>query len=828
MTPMMEQYLQVKSKYEDAILLFRLGDFYEAFFEDARIVSRQLQLVLTSRNSNPMAGIPHHALDNYLKKLVVAGFKVAICEQVEDPAQAKGIVRREVTRVVTPGTVIEDSILEFSENSFLSAVSHNGSFFVCLLDISTGKFLVFERQDWESARDVLFKYGVVQLLVPEGTEWSYRLSAVRQVNPSLFTEQLPSWYFDVQQANAGICRVYGVKDFSFLELPPRALPLVGALLKYLELQHMDAFSHLDVPRVMRDDNALVLDSITVENLNLVNPTRGARGKSLFDVLDATVTAMGKRLLKSWLLAPLVERSAIHARQAHVAELAQSDEETREISAQLAGMYDLERIVSRLVYARATPKDLASLRGTLQLVPGLRERILGMETFQPLLQQMDPLSELESFLSGALFDEPGSPGDGDVIRHGFHDDLDEVRDLLSGSDARLKSLEEEEKKRTGIPSLRIRRNNVYGYFIEVTKAHLHKVPDNYERKQTLVSSERFISPALKPIEQKLNHAREMVEQLEREVFSHVCEHVLQYLPRLKVLSGALAQMDVLSSLALVGVQNRYCLPTFNERGELSIEDGRHPVVEQYEPDFIPNGIALDEAKRFVILTGPNMSGKSTYLRQVALICLMAQMGSMVPASRVSLPLLDRIFTRIGARDDLASGKSTFLVEMSETATILNNATERSLVVLDEVGRGTSTYDGISIAWVVSEYLFNQVGCFTVFATHYNELTEMARLYPGLLNLRVKTLEKEDGVVFLHRVEPGVADKSYGIEVARLAGLPPEVVDRAYEVLETITSEKSLEERVRVLGYSQIQKMQQKAPSKKRLPRNQMNFLQEEEK
>lgn len=816
LTPMMQQYMDIKSHFQDAILLFRLGDFYEAFFEDAKQISRVLQLVLTHRNGNDMAGIPHHALNNYLKKLVEAGLKVAICDQVEDPKQATGIVRREVTRVVTPGTVIEDSILQETTNSYMASVmASKDGFFCVLLDISTGGSMVFQRKQWQELEDIVKKFQTVQLLYPEGFEAEIAVHRLKKQFSDLYIEALPRWYYNYDEAVAQLERVFDVGDISFLELPSDACSLYGATLKYLDYQHMDAFDHLTRPVYMNDLQRLLIDNTTVENLDLIGDSRDKRSASLFNVIDRTVTSLGKRKLKEWMLSPLRNQEAIQSRLDHVRALFEDEWLRTSLEQALDEVYDIERILSRLSYRKASPADFVSLRSTLEKIPEIIQLLQDHPVFGDILNHLDPISKLKILLEQALYDEPDSQiGLGKTIKEGFDEELDEYREILTGSGKKLKELEAYERERTGISNLKIKQNKVFGYYIEVSKAHTSKIPDDYVRKQTLVSSERYVSDALKPIEEKLTMAAERVETLERQAFNQLMEQAIGFIPPLKENAFALACLDSYLSLAKLAVEKNYCEPTFNNNRILRIEEGRHPVVECFEENFIPNDIALDQNSSFIILTGPNMSGKSTYLRQTALTCLMAQMGSFIPAKTAQLPILDRIFTRIGARDDLSSGKSTFLVEMSETATILNNATEDSLVILDEVGRGTSTYDGISIAWVVSEYLHNKIGAYTIFATHYNELTELANLYDGMKNLCVKVLEENKEVIFLHKVEEGISSKSYGVEVAKIAGLPKEVVERAHEVLDTITNEKNLEGKIRVLGLKQMDEIKKKSRSTSR--------------
>ena len=817
----MKQYMSIKSKYEDAILLFRLGDFYEAFFEDAKKISKVLQLVLTHRNGNDMAGIPHHALDNYLKKLVEAGLKIAICDQVEDPKEAKGIVRREVTRVITPGTVVEESMLVENQNSYLASVMEKDIFYCVLLDITTGYSMIFKRESWRELEDIIRKFDTVQLLYPEGIRHEKDIQLVKNQMKGLYTEALPGWYYNNDESVSQMKRVFKVKDISFLELSEDACSLFGATLKYLDLQHMNAFDHLSRPIFMDNSDKMILDNITVENLELISKRGDKTSYALFDVINQTSTSLGSRRLKDWLLSPLKDEKMIRNRLDHVRVFVDHQFLLEEINEYLDEVYDIERIISRLSYKKITPADFVSLRSTLRKIPQIISTLSEEETFSDIINKLDPLDALSLLLNNALKDEPDNQiGLGKTIKEGYSEILDDYRELLHGSGKKLKELEAYERERTGISGLKIKKNKIFGYYIEVSKSQTSKIPEDYVRKQTLVSSERYISDALKPIEEKLNSAFEMVEEIERQLFRELIDKTMGYIPLLKQNAFALACLDVYSALAKVAKDNNYAEPDFNTEGIMKIEEGRHPLVEwsfhknkASSGQFIPNDIMMDKKKNFIILTGPNMSGKSTYLRQIALISLLAQIGSFIPAKAANLPILDRIFTRIGARDDLSSGKSTFLVEMSETATILNNATDESLVILDEVGRGTSTYDGISIAWVVSEYLYNTIQSYSVFATHYNELTELANIYNGMSNMCVKVLEENNEVVFLHKVTEGISSRSYGIEVAKIAGLPESVVKRAHDVLETITTEKNLDEKIRVLGLQQMENIKKKMQKNK---------------
>jgi len=838
LTPMMRQYHEIKARYPDSILLFRLGDFYEGFLEDANILSRTLQLVLTSRNSIPMAGIPYHALDPYLKKLITAGYKVAICDQIEDPAQAKGIVKRDVTRVVTPGTVIEDGLLEQGDASFLACIVEGNCFSILFLDISQNHGMIFIHETWEEVIDRLCQYRPSQVLLSEGRQWEYRKDHLSKALPGMFIELLPSWYFNPSKASEEVRKACSSKgsrlhNTDFLEYPKEALIALAATVKYMDYQKLSLSTTITPPKLIRSDEFMGIDAATQENLDLLPQKRGnGKGRSLFQHMNRCKTAAGARLLRTWIHAPIRDLAEIQERQDLVQGFLENPQGLDSISLALEETYDLARIIVRLQLNKSSVKDLVFLRKTLSQVPALHDSMLTLFDYNPsysflhrsLISWLDPMPKLSQYLKTALKQDPsGHLGDGKTIEIGFDDGLDEYRDLMIKTDERLLSMESAERARTKISSLKIGHNNVYGFYIEVSKAQMARVPDDYIRKQTLVSNERYTTKNLQELEEKITHAREWVSRLEHTAIERVITEITAYHEPLYLLSTALATIDVLQGFARSALQFGYCRPIFTQTPKIEIHQGRHPVLEIEEEHFHPNDLLMCGKERFVILTGPNMSGKSTFLRQSALICVMAQMGSFVPAQKAILPVVDRVFSRIGARDDIASGKSTFLVEMSETAAILHHATEQSLVLLDEVGRGTSTYDGISIAWAVSEYLHSVLSPFCLFATHYNELTELATVYPGIVNMRVKVLEEEGEVIFLHQVEPGTSDKSYGIEVARIAGLPSHVVERAAEVLDAITRENHLKERVRVLGERELEHVKKSARTRRRISDQQLTIF-----
>src|SRR5258705_1872203 len=818
-TPLMQQYNAVKTRYPHALLLFRLGDFYELFYEDAIIAARELQITLTSRNREkgepiPMCGVPYHAADSYIARLIRAGFKVAICEQMEQPGPGKKLVRREVTRVITPGTATDVAVLDARENNFLAAVAQNSSAAIiglALVDLSTGEFQATEFSGpaaEESLRDEL------QLIRPRETLLPRPQQLFETAKTSLIDgvggveTRVEDWVFHPDYAERILREQFGVAELTGFGLDdhPQALSAAGAVVHYLrensargdDAPSVEALRHLDRVRYYEQHDALVLDPVSVRNLELLAPIftedagRTSAPTTLIAALDVTVTGMGARLLRSWVLRPLIESEAIEARLVAVAHLVQQTVVRGEIRKELKGILDLERLTSRITLGLATPRELAALRKSLVQLPVLRNFLTpppvgGSELLRHLHQEIDELADVRERLERAIADEPPALAtDPGMIRSGYHAELDDLRNLSQHSKQIIAPMEERERKRTGIGSLKIRFNQIFGYYIEISKANMHLAPADYERKQTLVNAERFTSSELKEYERKILAADERILEIERQLFVDVRSSVAAKATRLRRTAAAVAQLDVLTAFAKLAADRGYVRPEFNSTGELLIIGGRHPVIEellrQKGERFIPNDLCFEPGRQqLLLITGPNMGGKSTYLRQSALIVLMAQMGSFVPARQAKLPITDRIFTRIGASDNLARGRSTFLVEMSEVAAILNHATPASLVLLDEVGRGTATFDGLSIAWAVVEHLQKHTRARTLFATHYHELTELAELLPAVKNVHVSVKETPNEIIFLRRVEPGSADQSYGIEVARLAGLPRSVIERAREVL-----------------------------------------------
>ncbi|MBN2710904.1 MAG: DNA mismatch repair protein MutS [Planctomycetes bacterium] len=794
-TPMMEQYHAIKSQHTDKILFFRMGDFYEMFFEDAKIVSRELGLTLTSRdkgeNPVPMAGAPHHQGDRYIKELIEKGYKVAVCDQLEDPAQAQGIVKRGVTRVVTPGTVLEDNCLKSHSNNFLAAVTSDGSKAgLAYVDISTGEFFV-SYLDFETLGDELERLAPSETLVPAAQALPDKplAKALRFRAVGVLTER-DDYHFDPGHSERVIKEHFGVQNLSGfgIEDAPHATGAAGAVLEYINETQKTSLAHIRRLRLINRGEHLILDRTTQRNLELTHPLMsGGKSATLLSVIDRTKTGPGGRLIKSWLLRPLTNLEIILSRQDGIRDFMEDHILRAELREHLAGIADMERIMARVITNRANPRDLAALAASIGRLPGISAlaESLRAPILQNLVAQVDTLDDLGDLISECLVDEPPVQiKDGGIIRDGYHPELDELRSIASGGKDWLANFQKAEQERTGIPSLKIGFNKVFGYYIEITKAHKDKAPAEYDRKQTLVNAERFITPQLKEYESKVLGAEERISRIEYELFSELREKVALNVERVQTVARALAELDVLASLAEVGATNKYIIPEVHEGIHTEFIAGRHPVLETMIPDgeFISNDTIFDpETCRLMIITGPNMAGKSTYIRQVALLTILAQMGAPVPAEKAMVGVADRIFTRVGAADDLSRGQSTFMVEMSETANILNNATERSLVILDEVGRGTSTFDGVSLAWSITEFLHHDLKARTLFATHYHELAELGVILDRAENFNVAVRDWGGEVIFLHKIQPGSCDRSYGIQVGRLAGIPQPVIERAQEML-----------------------------------------------
>ncbi|HVX60781.1 MAG TPA: DNA mismatch repair protein MutS [Pirellulales bacterium] len=786
---MMQQYFDAKAACPDAVLLFRMGDFYETFHDDAKLVARVLNLALTSRdkgeNPIPMAGFPHHQLESYLGKLIAAGHRAAICEQVEDPRQAKGLVRREVTRVVTPGTVTDDALLDPHECNFLLAMVDGPLVGLAWVDLSTGRFLAAQIPP-DRLADEIARIGPVECLLAEEADDP----AVRFDERVVLTRR-PGWVFSHTAARDALARHFGtqtLEGFGFEDGDVPAVRAAGAILEYLTETQKTSLGHIDRLIPYRVGQTLEIDEATRRSLEISKTMReGRREGSLLDVLDRTITAMGSRLLGDWVGNPLTDLKAIDERLDAVAELVDNARLGDELREQLKRIYDVERLLARVTTGRASPRDLNFLARTLRTLPTLKAKLTARTSalLSRLEAELDLCPDIRSQLDAALEEEcPLVSREGGFIRDGFNAELDALRELTTGGKQWIARYQAEEAERTGIPNLKVGFNNVFGYYLEITHTNRDKAPAHYIRKQTVKNAERYITPELKEYEEKVLSADEKAKDLEHELFLELRELVMAGARRLRGTAQALSQIDVLAALADLARDRGYCRPALVEEPALHIVDGRHPVLDLRLTDgsFVPNDVAAGpEDGMLLLITGPNMAGKSTYIRQAALLTLLAQIGSFVPARQATIGVADRIFARVGASDELARGQSTFMVEMTETARILNTASERSLVILDEIGRGTSTYDGVSLAWAVVEYLHDHVGCRTLFATHYHELTDLASSLSGVKNLNVSVREWQDDVVFLHKIIDGAADKSYGIHVARLAGVPREVLERAKQIL-----------------------------------------------
>jgi DNA mismatch repair protein MutS len=786
-TPLMRQYHAVKQQVPNTLLLFRLGDFYELFYEDAVTAARELEITLTSRNKDrgepvPMCGVPYHSAENYIARLVQKGYRVAICEQMEDPRFTKKLVKREVTRIVTPGTATEGNLLRSHENNFLAAVARQKDWVgLAWVDVSTGEFRATELAAGDVA-SAIESLGAREVLVADGGE----------ALPGLKTT-LDGWVFGFDYAERTLKEHFRLHslDGCGLGQRPLATGAAGAILHYLRDTQRSALDHLEAPTYFERSEAMLLDAVTVRNLELVEPLFAGESKevTLLSVLDRTQTGMGGRMLRARLLKPVLSLEEIEARLDAVGEFQANTILRARVREVLGEILDLERLLAKVTIGNANPRELLGLGQSLARVPQLRLLLADVRAVRLSAnrEQLDEVAEVRDAILGALADAPPvNFNDGGVIRDGYDEALDELRDISRNSRRYIAEIETRERARTGIASLKVRFNNVFGYYIEISKANLHLAPPDYERKQTLVNAERFTTPELKELEAKILDAEEKMLALEREIFARLRLATAAAASRIRRTAAAVAEIDVAASLAEVAVASSFTRPKFSLRGEMQVIAGRHPVIEKLgereAQRFIPNDLYLSPDSKFLaLITGPNMGGKSTYLRQTALMVILAQMGSFVPAREAVLPLVDRVFTRIGAADNLARGRSTFMVEMTETAAILNTATANSLIVLDEIGRGTATYDGLALAWAVVEFIHETIRAKTLFATHYHELTELAEQLEGVANFHVSVKEAGDQIIFLRKVEPGAADRSYGIEVARLAGLPPRLIERAREIL-----------------------------------------------
>jgi DNA mismatch repair protein MutS len=803
-TPLMRQYQQVKAKYPDTVLLFRMGDFFETFDEDAKITSKVLGIVLTKRGNGtagetPLAGFPHHALDTYLPKLLHAGYRVAICEQLEDPKFAKGIVKRDVIEVVTPGVLFSDKVLEQKQNNYLAAVAlslplatGNDAIGFAFIDVSTGEFGVSEFP----LRQLTEQIGNLQpqeLLVQKRDLEAIKALCGERIH--LLYSKVDDWVFNADYAYELLINQFktqSLKGFGVEEMHVGIIA-AGAVMNYLQETQKTNIPHIKKIVPYDVSEYMLLDASTKRNLEITTTISGQLDCTLFSIIDRTLTPMGGRMLKQWINRPLKRLEPICSRLDAVKELVSNEPVRRKIREELDSIGDLERLIVKIATGRANPREMNQLKAMLAQIPNLKFQISNLKsiTIKNLNDRLDPLADIVSTIGQAIADDPPMTlVDGGVIRKGYNAELDEIRLLAFGAKDWVAKHQQSERERTGISSLKIGYNNVFGYYIEVTHTHKDKVPENYIRKQTLTNAERFITPELKEYEEKILHAEEKILALETRIFNELRQVIAEYIGTIQANANAIAMLDSFVSLAEVAVENHYICPTVDDSLRIYIEAGRHPVIEKLLPPgehYTPNNTQLDTASdQILIITGPNMSGKSSYLRQVGLIVLLAQIGSFVPAVSAHIGIVDRIYTRVGASDNIASGESTFLVEMHEAANIVNTATQHSLVLLDEIGRGTSTFDGISIAWALTEYLHNHIGAKTLFATHYHELNELADVFPRIRNYKVDVREYGDKVIFLHKVLPGFADHSYGIQVAQMAGLPEEVTERAKSVLKNLES------------------------------------------
>ncbi len=804
-TPLMRQYFEIKSKYKDTILLYRMGDFYETFEDDARLVHKILGITLTKRANGKaahvaLAGFPYHALDSYLPKLIRAGYRVAVCEQAEDPKTAKGIVKREVTEIVTPGTTLSDKILDQKTNNYLACIAtgirDEQSFFgLSLIDASTGEFLAGEL-DLSAMKDYLTMIAPAEIVVPF-TAYEEIKKILQPANHQAIVTRQDDWLFQENFAYdtlTGHFKTHSLKGFGLQDYP-LAMTAAGVALHYLKETLRTSLSQINRIAYLSHTDTMILDAVTLHNLDIFDSAQtGSQNGSLIAIIDYTLTAMGARMLKQRIVRPLRNADAVNARLDAVQELIDESPLRQKLNVGLKEFSDIERLIAKICSNRATPREVCALSQSLQLLPGITESLSRCDArhLQRIRSEMPDLAFLSNEINRILSEEPSAQiKDGKIIRTGFDPELDRLRSIAYDGKNYLAQLQNRERERTGINSLKVHYNHVFGYYIEITHVHKDKVPSDYIRKQTMVNAERFITPELKEYEEKILTAEDQILRLEQEIFDRLRNHIASHAGVIQKAASLIAETDFYLSLAECAIAHKYRRPAVNDGGKITIVNGRHPVVEKILPPdqpFIPNDVRLSDEEQILLITGPNMAGKSCYLKQTGLIVLLAQTGSFVPADQAEIGIVDRIFTRVGASDNLAAGESTFLVEMNEAANILNNATSQSLILLDEIGRGTSTFDGLSIAWAIVEYLHNHPKNKpkTLFATHYHELVEIAELLPGVRNYNMQVNKYQDKIVFVRKVVPGGCDHSYGIEVAKLAGLPPEVVRRAKEVMKNLES------------------------------------------
>jgi len=828
-TPMMQQYMEIKKQYKDCILFYRLGDFYEMFFEDAKICTKELELTLTGKyygqkERAPMCGIPYHAAEGYLSKLISKGYRVAICEQVEDPKAAKGIVKREVIRIVTPGTNINTQALDESKNNYLMGIVHTtNAYGIATVDVSTGDFYVTEVDTQRKLLDEIYKFTPSEIICNS----TFMVSGIDiddlKNRMQISISDLDPWYFDDDLCKEALKKHFGVSSLEGLGLKDYTIGAIaaGAIMQYLLETQKNSLSHLTRITPYVTSKYMILDSSTRRNLELVETLREKQKRgSLLWVLDKTKTAMGARLLRSYVEQPLIDKDEINERLDAIEELNQSAITRDEIREYLNPIYDLERLISRISYKSAGPRDLIAFKSSLSMLPHIKGLLKDYSSslLKKIYDDLDPLSDIYDLIERSIEEDPPlTLKEGGIIKDGFHPEVDRLRKAKTEGKTWLAELETREKGKTGIKNLRVKFNRVFGYYLEVTNSYQNLVPENWIRKQTLTNAERYTTPELKELEDTILGAEDKLFSLEYDLFCDIRDQISKEVNRIQQTAKAVAKIDVFTSLALVAERNNYTRPSINEDGVINIKDGRHPVVEQMLSNdmFVTNDTYLDNNEhRISIITGPNMAGKSTYMRQTALIVLMAQIGSFVPASHAEIGIVDRIFTRVGAYDDLASGQSTFMVEMTEVANILRNATKNSLLILDEIGRGTSTYDGLSIAWAVVEHISNPklLGAKTLFATHYHELTELEGKIDSVNNYCIAVKENGDDIIFLRKIIKGGADKSYGIQVAKLAGVPESVLKRAHEIVDEL-SKNDITEKAKAIEVDQSFSEKDKKDNKK---------------
>ena len=809
LTPAMKQYMDVKNKYKDCIVFFRMGDFFETFYEDAKITAKTLDIALTKRgikNSGqaiPLAGIPYHALDSYLSKMIKHGHKVAIVEQLEDPKFAKGIVKRGLIRIVTPGTVIDEKMLS-KKNNFIASVSFGETIGLSFVDISTGEFTTTEVNDLNEAIAELMKYIPGEIIVPMSYENDQKVSKIKEKEFYLTFRSDVEFYYDNAKNNLAEHFNVASMDGFGLKNKNHAVSSSGALLLYLTETQRTSLSYINAIKYYSNKEFLVIDNTTINNLEIVN---GRDKKSLLSVLDYTLTSMGSRLLKKFVLKPLLDLNKINNRLLSVEELLGKHFVLEELRELLKNIADIERLISRINYGNSNPRDLVLLQGSLELVPKVKKLLSDTETdLLAKLSKIDDLKNITDLIDVSIVDEPPATIlDGNFIKQGYNDELDSLKELSRSAKSVLRKIEQTERESTGIKSLKIRYNKVFGYYIDITKPNLHLVPEHYIKKQTLVNSERFITDELKKLEEQILTAEEKIVQIEQRVFNEIIEEIKKETVKIQKIAQNIAYVDVLCSFSKASLLNNYTKPLVMDNYKIVMRNSRHPIVEKIT-EFVPNNVFVDKNNRMMIITGPNMAGKSVFLKQVALNVIMAQIGCYVAADSAEIGIIDKIFSRAGASDDISTGQSTFMVEMSESAQILNSATEKSLIILDEIGRGTSTYDGVAIAWAVAEHIAKKIKAKTLFATHYHVLNNLAKEIPSVKNFNIAVQEAADKIIFLRKILPGGTDKSYGIHVAKLAGMPKEVIEKSKEIQFKLEKEDEITEKIII----ETRKTKQKDP------------------